>query len=152
MEMSQYDNWLSTDVQAHIGPPSILLIKVELEEESASNTIKVKIWRNPSTAMSETYNINMYTFKYVQPEEFLTLLKNFIIAIDGTGTTSWPGRINYICTILCGEARIEFNELASQNSGTKNAHLKHITEGLLGYFSQINSLSKQKRAMRRANA
>ena len=31
------------------------------------------------------YNINMPTFKYVQLEEFLVILKNFRIAIDGTG-------------------------------------------------------------------
>ena len=98
-------------------------------------------------AISERYNINISIFKDGHPEEFLTLLKNFIIAIDGTGTTSWPGRINYICTILCGEARIEFNELASQNSGMKNSHLKHSTEVLLWYFLLINALSKQKSTM-----
>ena len=38
-------------------------------------------------ATSEIYNNKMSSFKDVQPEKFLTLLKNFRIAIDGTGTT-----------------------------------------------------------------
>ena len=46
-------------------------------------------------------------------------------------------------------ALIEFYELASQNNGTLNAHLKHITEGLLGRFFLINALSNQKCATRR---
>ena len=36
----------------------------------------------------------------------------------------------------------------SQNSGTKNSHLKHIQEGLLVFL--INDLSKKQRVMRHA--
>ena len=50
--------------------------------------------RNPATSMSETYNINMSTFEDRQPEEFLALLKNFMIAIDGTGMMSASGLFN----------------------------------------------------------
>ena len=98
--------------------------------------------------MSETYNINMSTFKDVQPEEFLVLLKNFRIAIYGTGTTSPLGKINYLHTMLSGEALREFNGLPSQNSGTENSNLNHIKEGLLGYLAPINALSNKNRVMR----
>ena len=78
------------------------------------------------------------------------LLKNFRIKFDGTGTTSVAGRINYLRTMLHWEALREFDELASQNSGTKNAHLNHIMECLLGYFLLIVSLSNQKCPMHHA--
>ena len=91
----------------------------------------------------------MDTFKNGQPEEFLALLNNFKIVIDGTGTTSVKGRINYLHRMLRAEALIKFDELTSQNCGTTNAHPKHITEGLLGYSPLINALSNQKRVMRR---
>ena len=39
-------------------------------------------------ATSETYNINISTLEDVQPEEFLVLLNNFRIAIDGIGMMS----------------------------------------------------------------
>ena len=77
-------------------------------------------------------------------------MKNFRIAVDGTGTTTAAGEIKYLRNILCGKSLQEFYELASHNSGTNNAHLKFIQEGLLDYFLPVNSLSKQKRAMRRA--
>ena len=76
-------------------------------------------------------------------------MNNFNTAIDGAGTTSVAGQINFLCTMLRGEALREFDELANQNSGTTRAHLKVIQEGLLGYFPLITDLYKQKRAMNR---
>ena len=67
------------------------------------------MWRNPTTATSGTYNINMSTLEYSQPEEFLALLNNFRITIDETGTMSPPGQINYLHTMLCGEDLREFD-------------------------------------------
>ena len=59
MKIAQNENWLSAYVQACNKPLSILIIKVELEEERASNKIKVNMRRNPALAMSDTHNINM---------------------------------------------------------------------------------------------
>ena len=59
-------------------------------------------------------------------------------------------RINYLRTMWRGETLQEFDELASQNNGMINAHLKHIQEGLIGYFPTINSLSGKNNVMRRA--
>ena len=67
--------------------------------------------RNLTLAMSETYNINMSIFEDGQQEEFLALLKNFIIAIYGTGTTLLSGRINYLFMMLRREALREFYKL-----------------------------------------
>ena len=55
-------------------------------------------------ATSETYNINIFTFKDGQLEDFLAILNNFKIIIYVTGTTSLPGRINYLCMMLSGYA------------------------------------------------
>ena len=60
------------------------------------------MWRNPTSATSEKYIINISTFEDGQPEEFLALLNNFKIAVDETGTTSPSGIINYLRTILYG--------------------------------------------------
>ena len=90
------------------------------------------------------------TFENVQPEEFLVIFNNFKIAINGRRTTSVVVRINYLHMVIRGEALIRFDELARHNNGITCAHLEHIMEGLLGYFSPINALSKQKRVMCRA--
>ena len=99
MRISHNANWLSSDIHAHIEPQINTLIKVELGEERTINIIKFKMRRNPTSAISETYNINISMFEDGQPEEFLALLNNFSIAIDGTGTTSPSGRINYVSMI-----------------------------------------------------
>ena len=76
-------------------------------------------------------------------------MKNFNRAVDRTGTTTSVEKINYLCTILRGEALWEFDKLSSQNTGTNSTHLKFIQEGLLGYSFPINALSNQKHVMRR---
>ena len=76
---------------------------MELEYESTSNIIKVKMRINPTLSTSVTYNINMSMFGYEQPEEFLALLKNFRIKIDVTDTTSPLGQVNYLHKMLGGD-------------------------------------------------
>ena len=75
-------------------------------------------------------------------------MKNFKRAVDGTRTTTAAGNIYYLHTLLLGESLLEFDKLARQNAGTKNIHLKFIQEAY-SFFSHMNALSKQKRAMRR---
>ena len=65
--------WISSYVHSRIDPLPINLIEAELEEHKATNIMKVKIQRNPSQAVSETYKANMSTFNDVQPETFLAL-------------------------------------------------------------------------------
>ena len=82
-----------------------------MDDDRTTHIIKIKIRRNPTSAASETYNVNMNTFDDGQPEKFLSLLKNFKIAIDGTRTTTPSGRINYLRTMLRGQALREFDKL-----------------------------------------
>ena len=75
----------------------------------------------------------MKIFQKFQPEYLIALLKDFKKAIDGTGTTTVSGRINYVCTILRREVLREFENMESQKNGTNNTHLKAIQEGLIIY-------------------
>ena len=98
-------------MQARIEPLPNPPIKLELKYEHAIYTLKVKMKRKSIPSASETYNMNISMFNDGQPDEFLALLNNFKIEIDGTGTTSPPGRINYLLTMLCGQALREFDEI-----------------------------------------
>ena len=66
--MNNMGIWLSADMQARIEPPPITLIKLEVDDDRTTNIIKVKMRRNPSSAASEMYNVNMNTFDDGQPE------------------------------------------------------------------------------------
>ena len=147
MKIHLNTNCISAEVHACIESLPIPLIKSEPEEGNLGSIININICWNPASATSETYKLSIYTFENGKPEEFLALVENFKTAIDGTGTRSVPVWVNYLRTMLYGEAQREFDKSASQFSGTKNAHLKFIREGLLGYFPLINALSNHKHAM-----
>ena len=51
--------------------------------------------------------------------------------------------MNYMRTILHIQSLRYFNDIAIQNNGSTNNNIKHITEGLFGYFFLINAISKQ---------
>ena len=76
--------WLSADVQAHIYPPPILLIKSVTEEVNKCDIIKINMRQNPESADSDTYKLNIAMFDNRKQEEFLGIMKKFKTAIDGT--------------------------------------------------------------------
>ena len=98
------NKWLNTDVQARIKPPPIPLIKATKVETEETNIIKIKMRQEPASATSETYKLKVQTFKNGKPEEFIQMMKDFKTSIDGTGTTSSPGKTQSLCTMLRGEA------------------------------------------------
>ena len=90
--------------------------------------------------MSENYVLKIPMFENGKPEEFLKMMKNFETALNGTGTTSTAGKINYLRNLLRGESLQEFDYLTSQATSTTNAHLTLTKEGLLAYFFQSTLL------------
>ena len=119
-------NWISADVQAHIGYLPIILIKAVIEDMKGCNIIKINICWNLALSASEAYELKVATFKNGKPEEFLVLMKRIKTSIDGAGTTSVSGRITYIQTMLREESIQKIDDLASQNNGMANAHSKFI--------------------------
>ena len=134
--------WISADILTHINPQPIPLIKVELDDYCTTHIIKVKMLRNPSSAASEMYNVNMNMFDDGQPEEVLSLFRNFKIAFDGTITTNQSSWLNYLRTMLHVQALRQFDELQSQYGGATNKNLNIMQEVLLKYFFSINMLCK----------
>ena len=123
--------WKIVDVQARIEPPPISLIKATSEKAEEYNMIKINMCRDPASATSKTYELKVQTFENGKPEEFLQMTKDFKNATDGTGTTSATGRIQFLRTMLRGEALREFDVISSQVGITTNGNLKLIKEGLL---------------------
>ena len=78
------------------------------------------------------------------------MMKEFKTATDGAGITSATRKPHFLRTMLHGEALKRFNFLAGQVGSTTNGYLNLIKEILLGYFPPINTLTKQKLAIRRA--
>ena len=68
--------------------------------------------------------------------------------IDTSGTITTGGKINYLRTLLNGEALHEFKTLCANIGHTTSAHLEQILLLLGTHLFTINAFSKQKRAMR----
>ena len=90
--------------------------------------------QDPVSATSETYKLEVPTFKNGKPEGMIQMMKYFKSATDGTETTSATGKIDLLHTMLHGETLRGFDVLAGQVESTTNGHLKLIKEGLLAYF------------------
>ena len=86
-------------MQGRIEPPQILLTKNEIDNVSECEIIKINIYQNLSDANLEMYELNIEMFEHKQPEEFLTLMKNFRNEIDGLETNLATGKVNYLLTL-----------------------------------------------------
>ena len=127
---------LRVDVQACIEPLLIHLNRVVIENKKDCDIIKINMRQYPTSATSETYELKIAVFKNGKPEDLFTTMKNFKTEICRTGTTTATIRINYLHIMLCGEGLREFDELASQVTGTTNAHMNFIKEDLLIFLNQ----------------
>ena len=97
-------SWISSEIQAQIEPPPIPIVKNEPVEVNKYDIIKINMHWNPYSTESETYELKIVTFDHGQPEEFPKLTKNSKRAVDRAGATKTAGKINYLRTILRGEA------------------------------------------------
>ena len=118
------NKWINADVQAQIKPPPTPLIKVTNGNTEETNINKIKMCIYPASATSETYELKAQTFKNGKPEEFLQMTKEFKTDVDGTGTTFVTGKIQFLRTMLRGEALREFDVITGQVGSTNNTHLK----------------------------
>ena len=100
------NKWLDTNVQAHIDPPPISLIRSTTEKVEECNIIKINMRRDPAPATFDTYELKVPTFENGKPEESLQMIKDFKTATDGTETTSTTRKIQFLRTMLCREALI----------------------------------------------
>ena len=69
------NEWLNVDVQEHIEPPTIPVIKATDVKTQECNIINLKMRQDPASAASKTYELKVQTFENGKPEEFLQMMK-----------------------------------------------------------------------------
>ena len=97
--------------------------------------------------MLDLYEFKMALFENGDPEEFLLFVRNFQMTLKASGTLTASAKIQYIHTLLRGEALHQLDTLPVEVGIMIKTNLNHIILGLGTYFFPINALSKQKRAM-----
>ena len=61
----------------------------------------------------EIYEFRMSLFDHGKPEELLLLVQNFQMTLAATGTLDIEAKVQYLCTLVRGEALCQFNLLSA---------------------------------------
>ena len=153
MKLAINPNWLRANIQACINPSPILINRAVTENAKECNILNIKMCWYPAPATSKNYKLKLLRSKMASQKNSSKMMKNSKTAIDGTVNTTAAVIINCLSNLISGEALREFDELASQVTGTKKALLNSTKEGFLGYSTRINAIYNQKcticRAMRK---
>ena len=89
----------------------------------------------------------MYLSGHGEPEEFLFFISNINMNLTATGMLETDTKIQYICTLVHGEALRQFDLLSTDVETTETLNVDYYIKGLALHFPPVNLLLK-KRAMR----
>ena len=95
--------------QAHVEPPTIPLIKGICDGNPGKYFANLKLRRYPTSITSYLYEFRMYFFQNGDPEKFLLFVRNFNMTLAETWTPDTGEKIQYLLTLVCGEALLQFD-------------------------------------------
>ena len=85
--------------------------------------------------MSDIYEFKMYLFGHDKPEEFLLFVHNLNTTLADTGTTGMDVNIQYLCTLVRGEALRQCDLLNTDLENTETLNVDYYIKGLVLYFT-----------------
>ena len=148
--VSHKKKWGVYTTPTHADPPPILLAKEISASKSDGDYSQLKLCRDPTTSTLDLYEFRMYLFDHGEPYEFLLFVKKIQMTLAATGKLETEAKVQYICTLVCGEALRQFDLLSSDVKNIETPlDVDYPPMGLAWYFFPVNSLSKQKGAMLR---
>ena len=71
------------------------------------------------------------------------------MTLNASGALTYNAKLQYLRTLLRGEALRQFDNLCSQVGIMAMAHFNQVIIGLGTYFPPVNAFSKQERTMHR---
>ena len=73
----------------------------------------------------------MYLFYQANPEEFLLFIRNFQMTLVSTGTLETEEKVQYICTLVHGEALRQFYLLSADMKNIETPlYVDYLLKGL----------------------
>ena len=130
-------DWIYGEVKIHVDPPTIILIKIKLDTNPEKYYVQIKLCRSDITDKSDMYEFKMALIDNIQTEEFLLFQKNYKIILEALGAIMAGETIQYIRTLLRGEALHQFETLCDQVVNTNTTLLNQILFVLGAYFLQL---------------
>ena len=147
--VSHKKGWNSGTTQAHVESLPIPLTKGTYDGKLDKYFLRLKLRRYTKSSTSDLYEFRMSLFDNGDPEEFLLFVRNFNMTLAASRILDTGANIQYLCTIVRGEALRQFDLLFSDVESTETLNIEYIIKGLALCYPPLNSLSKKKSAMRR---
>ena len=83
----------------------------------------------------------MSLFDHGVPEETLLFVQNFKMTLVATGTLETDVKVQYLCTLVHGEALCQFDLLYSDVRNTETSlTVAYLLKGSVWYFFPVNSI------------
>ena len=97
--------------------------------------LKLKKIRDPISENLDPYEFKMALSNNGEPEEFLLFIRNSNMNLKMPGALNAGAKIQYLCTLVRGEALHQFGTLSATSE-----NLESIILGLGTYFFPVNAL------------
>ena len=133
----------------HLEPLTNTLNKETYNGKSDKKIVNILLRIYPTSSTSDLYQFKLSLFDHGNQKEFLLFICNLNMTIRATGTLEIDVMIQYLCKIVHGEELRQFDLLSADVANKGSLNLGYYIQGLALHFPTVNSISKQKRVMRR---
>ena len=131
--------WGAENNTDHVDPPTITLVKETSTGKPYWDYVKLNLRRYPTSSTLDPYEFRMSLFDYGKPEEFLLLVQNFQMNRASTGMLETEAKIQYLCTLVHGDALRQFDLLSADVKNTETPlDVNYIIKGLVWYSPPVN--------------
>ena len=121
---------------ARVDPPPIPLIKETYTGKSDGYNVKIKLCIYTTSITLDLYEFRMSLFDHGETEELLLFIRKFQMTLVATGMLETEAKVQYICTLVRGEALHQFHLLSSDVENTNTSlNVDDLLKGLAWYFS-----------------
>ena len=128
--VSQKKNWNLGLTQVHVELPPVPLIKFKSDGKSDKYFVKLKLFMDPTSGTSDLYEFKMSLFDNGNTEEFLLFVRNFKMNRVVSGTLETGTKVQYLRTLVHGEALHQFDLLYAGVEITNALTVEYILKGL----------------------
>ena len=135
-----HKRWVTDTNSTHVETPLIPLTKQMYTGKSYEEYFKQKLIRDTTSIRSDLYEFKMSLFDHGEPEEFLLFVHNFNITLSSTGTLETDTKVQYLHTLVRGEALHQFDFLYADVENTDNKLSDYLLMGSAWYFPPVNWL------------
>ena len=141
--------FLSSNSSQNEPPPPIPLIKNERPSPKKGEYTEFKLYTNPTDVTSQTFTVEIRTFKQGDPEDWIETLKDIEQVCRGTNMTLAEDCRAMVRTILKGEALRIFEDGVFENHCNDMDQFDLCIQHVTTHLFPTRALVRQKRYMRR---